>query len=1021
MPSIPSCRTLARICVCHKKEVTLSQTVDRLHKDLWKHGFKPEKLIQYYAVVMVDGLEDNFNVQQVFQQLYSVDECSIDGLIRALIKSGKTLHAVSLYTVTQDFPVELSAHTLVALIKVCSSLRNFNEGARLHGEMARKGMLKQDLFACNSLIHMYGKWGWLMHAQEVFADLTHQDVVSWTALIAGYVAHGHSEKGLFYFEQMQIQGVSPTSFTYACALKACGCCGDWQKGREIHGEIERKGLLKSDHIVGNALVDMYVKLGQLADVEDAFDRLQSRDVVSWTVLISGYVKFDLGMKALNCFEHMQAEGVIPNAHTYASILKACAISKAVHKGQHIHEEINKRNLLENPVVGCALVDMYANFGLLTKAQDVHHKLVKRDVVTWNSLITGFARHELAQDAIECFDRMQIDGVSPNAITYVSVLNACSSLKAIVKGIEVHQEVLKHASLKDDFIVGSAVVDMYAKCGWLVKAQEVFDGLAVHDVIVWNALIAGYTDNGYGEKALDCFDKMQIDGVVADAATYISGLNSCGNIKAPARGADMHAEVARKGLLNKEIMVGYAAEECGVEALICFEQMHVECIFPNAITYACILKACGSIGALEMGQEVHKKVVEQGLLELNVVIGSALVDMYAKCGWLGKAQEIFDDLEKRDVVTWNSLVTGYANLEDGKRALQIYDRMKQEGVSPNAVTFIGSLKACGTIKDCSKGQSIHADIDREGISGCVHTVNNALVDMYSKCGYLDNAREIFDSLLVRDVVAWNALIAGYVNNEKSEEALKLYDKMQKEGVAPDALTFSICLKACIGLGAIEKGVDLHAHIVRNKVLKEDLIIGNALVEFYVKCGLLSQSQEVFDKLLSRDVVSWNTLMSGYIQSGDYNKVFILCERMTEVGEKPDLATFLIVLNACNHAGLMDKCEAFFDIMTKDYGLRPSLEHYTCIVDLLARSGQLVQAISMIERMKIVPDIVVWHAALDACEKWGNVKLGKIAFEHAISLDEKDSTAYLCMCNIYANAGMLEDVYNIKARQMENGAA
>lgn len=1054
MPCLPFVENLVSILANYVKEPTFHTAVCRLHDAFCKHGLEGHRLLGHHLLAF---MSPELDAQTVYGRLSSSDKQAVNDLIRALIKRGETRHALSLYQTLEESSLELNVHTFVALLKVCAPLKSFIEGCGIHAEMARKGLLNKDLFVGNTLIDMYAKWGWLTHAEEVFDMLPHRDVVSWTALMSGYIAHECGEEGLHCLEQMQLQGVSPNAFTFVCSLKACGCSGAIEKGREIHAEIERRGLLKTDCIVGNTLVDMYVKLGLLGYAREAFDRLQVRDVVSWTALITGYAKFDLGMEALRCLEQMQAEGVSPNAHTYASSLKACAISRAVDKGRELHAEIDEKGLLRNPVIGSALVDMYTKCGLLAKAQDVHNGLLVHDVITWNSLITGYAKQDLGQHALDCFGKMQLDGVVPNAITYVSVLKACGSVKAIAKGIKVHEEVLKDASLKRDFVVGSALVDMYAKCGLLVEAQEVFDTLSVRDGIAWNALIAGYTSNGCSEEALNRFDKMQSDCVDADAATFVSILNACGSIKALGRGLEIHAEIARKGLFEREAMVGnalvdmytkcgllakaeealsrlvvrdvvtwttlisgYATEEHGMEALICFEQMQVEGILPNAVTYACILKACASFGALEKGQEIHEAAAKQGLMESSVVVGSAIVDMYAKCGQLEKAQEVFDKLQKRDVVTWNSLIAGYANHELGKEALLIYDRMREEGVSPNSVTFVSSLKACGTVKDGKKGQHIHSDIDREGLLKNDLAAGNALVDMYAKCGSLTQAQEVFDRLPIRDVITWNALIAGYVNREKSKDALKLYDKMQAEGVMPDALTFSSCLKACSNIGATEKGGELHALIARDRLLKADLITGNALVDFYVKCGLLRQSQEVFDKLLFRDVVSWNTLMSGYVQSGHDEQVFLLYERMREGGERPDLATFLSVLNACSHAGLIDKAEVFFDIMTIDYGLNPTLEHYTCIIDLLGRSGHLGKAIAMIERMHAVPDIVVWHAALDACQKWGSVELGTKAFERAVSLDASDPTAYLCMCKIYANAGMLEDLNRVEVMSVENGA-
>jgi pentatricopeptide repeat protein len=213
-----------------------------------------------------------------------------------------------------------------------------------------------------------------------------------------------------------------------------------------------------------------------------------------------------------------------------------------------------------------------------------------------------------------------------------------------------------------------------------------------------------------------------------------------------------------------------------------------------------------------------------------------------------------------------------------------------------------------------------------------------------------------------------------------------------------------LKACGYVGALEKGKSIHADIIQNTSLESDLVVGIALIDMYAKCGLLANAVEVFEKLPERDVVSWNALVTGYALLGESGKVFCVVDRMLEESEFPNTVTFISILNACAHQGLVNRGRSCFEHMSEYYGITPSHEYFTCVIDLLGRTGQLEEAIGIIKKMNVEPDTVMWHTVLSACQKWGHSDLGKIAFDCAVHLDEKSAAAYVCMSNIYANASL-----------------
>ena len=274
------------------------------------------------------------------------------------------------------------------------------------------------------------------------------------------------------------------------------------------------------------------------------------------------------------------------------------------------------------------------------------------------------------------------------------------------------------------------------------------------------------------------------------------------------------------------------------------------------------------------------------------------------------------------------------------------------------------------------------------------------------------QEVFDSFLSPNTVSWNALITGYTKHGAAQEALNCFEKMQHDNVPPDLVTFVSCLKACSQLGASEKGQELHGAIT-SEGLEKDVFIGSALIDMYCNCGILSRAQEVFDNLVIRDSVTWNALLAGYAQLGETEKVCNILNGMLEEGLRPSMVTFVSVLNACSHAGLVDEGNMYLVKLSENYGMLPSLEHHNCVVDLLGRAGQLNKAVHFIEFMPFLPNLVVWHTILSACRKWSNVQLGTHIFEHALELDDKDLSTYSYMSNIFLDAGMQEDAEIIQA--------
>jgi pentatricopeptide repeat protein len=397
---------------------------------------------------------------------------------------------------------------------------------------------------------------------------------------------------------------------------------------------------------------------------------------------------------------------------------------------------------------------------------------------------------------------------------------------------------------------------------------------------------------------------------------------------------------------------------------------------------------------EMCAEVERK----GILYGNAVVGTCLVEMYVQWGMLEKAHEVFDKLPKRNVVVWTALIGGYVQCDCCAEAITCFEQMLREGVDPDAAALACVLKGCASIGAIAKGSEVHDYIDRKGNWKSNLIIGTSLVDMYAKCGALTKATSVFYELCVHDVVSWNALIGGYaVHDCWEEEALCSLQRMKLEGVSPNAITYSCGVKACGAVGTIKKGAEIHCEIEQRALVQTNQFVGNAVIDMYMKCGMLAKALRVFNNLPMRNIVSWNTLITGYAQMGDLENASSMINRMNEQSIEPDQVTFASLLNACSHAGLVDHGKSYFVMMSRDYGIIPRVEQHTAIVDLLGRAGQLEMAIEMIHKVSSHPDIVMWLAILSACQKWGSMELGKKVFAEAAGSGENDAAT---LCNMFA---------------------
>lgn len=417
------------------------------------------------------------------------------------------------------------------------------------------------------------------------------------------------------------------------------------------------------------------------------------------------------------------------------------------------------------------------------------------------------------------------------------------------------------------------------------------------------------------------------------------------------------------------------------------------------------------------RRLHTRIVGAGL-ESNSDVGSALINMFINCGSLAEAHDVFDKLPYQSEKCWTGLISGYVKQGRNKDALLLYEEMLQAGVDPTPFTFSVILKACGGLKDLELGRQVHRDVIRTGCE-LDPFVGPSLVTMYAKSGSVRDAEQVFNDSPQSNVFLWNTMIAAYAQNGYGVDALKLFERMEEVGMSPNKHTYVQVFRACGSIGAIGEGKRIHDDI-RSTGLQFDQLVGSALVEMYAEYGQLGDAKLVFEEMPAPTVGAWNTMIRAYGQN-DRHQISLQCfHDMQRKGVRPDGHTFTALFVACSHQGLVTEAQQFFRLMQEDYGIIPTRQHYTCLADVLGRSGHLSEAENILDTMPFVPTVAGWTSLLSACSRLGEVDIGRRCFDRILETEPNTASSYLLMSRLYESVGMTEEAERIENLRLKAGA-
>ncbi|KAL9242643.1 hypothetical protein vseg_016626 [Gypsophila vaccaria] len=658
--------------------------------------------------------------------------------------------------------------------------------------------------------------------------------------------------------------------------------------------------------------------------------------------------------AVTCYITMLDNGFISGTFSgFPALIKAVGALRDLELTRQIYGHLIKVGAIKDIYVANALVSSFWKCGDDNDAVKMFMKMEEKDSVSWNTMISGFHQSGTYQKSLEMFTRMISEfGVYPNRVACLSALSSCSSLKSIIHGREIHAYVIKSELDVDEYVL-NGLLDMYMKCSCVRKAEQLFEGSPEH---------------------------------------------------------------ARKNTVLWNVMISGYVDNCYfVKAALCFIEMLLLGVKPDSSTMVALLVLCSESTNLVLGKQIHVLALKMGV-EMDVRVGTSLMDMYFKCAKPGYGLKLFDRFDNRNLVMWGTIITNCSKCGYSRKVLDMYVAGAEHGfIDP--VILLSTLRACSSLAIKPEGMVIHGMTVKLGLDSETY-IGSALVDMYVKCQDIASAQKSFARLPMKDEVSWSNLISGYAQNQLWDDAVKAFSEMHSHGIRPNAMTIACILSICARVFANSQCKEVHGHIIRHG-FETNTLVNNALMVAYAKCGNIESPRIIFSKMKYKDEVSWNSILLGLGIHGHADEVLIYFDKMRETGLAPDHQTFTAVLSACSHTGGVADGMEYFRSMLEEHMLEPRLEQYTCLVDLLGRAGYLNEAYDLIMAMPYSPDDRIWGSLLGSCRIHGNERLAEVVAKNVFELDPTSVGYHVLLANIYEDSCNFTEVTKVRFNVKDMG--
>ncbi|GAU32580.1 hypothetical protein TSUD_146940 [Trifolium subterraneum] len=557
--------------------------------------------------------------------------------------------------------VRANSQTFLWLLDDClNSGSSFSDGLKLHGKIMKMGFV-DEVILCERLLEFYLAFGDLNCAVKVFDEMPVRTLSCWNRIFHKLVVERLMGRVPGLFLRMMEERVEPDEKTFAVVLRGCsGNVVPFRFVEQIHAMIVTRGF-ESSRFICNPLIDLYFKNGFMNSAKKVFKNLKARDSVSWVAMISGLSQNGYEEEAMLLFCQMHTSGICPTPYIFSSVLSACTKVEFFKLGKQLHGLVLKQGFSSKTCVCNTLVTLYSRSGNLISAGQVFNSMSQRDRVSYNSLISGLAQQGYSDRALALFKKMHLDCQKPDCVTIASLLSACASSAAFLSGKQFHSYAIK-AGMTSDTIVEGSLLDLYVKCSDIKAAHDFFLASETENVVMWNMMLVAYGQLDNLNELFEIFTQMQIEGIV-----------------------------------------------------------------PNQFTYPSILKTCATLGALDLGEQIHTQIHAQSCLSGysdDLSIGNALVSLYARCGKVREAYFAFDQIFAKDNISWNSLISGFAQSGHFEEALNIFSQMNKAGLEVNSFTFGSAVSAAANVANCNSLLS-DAEIRQKDPTEIIHSEKLAI--------------------------------------------------------------------------------------------------------------------------------------------------------------------------------------------------------------------------------------------------------------------------------------------------------
>ncbi|KZV55288.1 pentatricopeptide repeat-containing protein mitochondrial-like [Dorcoceras hygrometricum] len=641
--------------------------------------------------------------------------------------------------------------------------------------------------------------------------------------------------------------------SFSRLIRSCTEASSNFYAKSVHARIIMSGF-NPDVQTNNHLLTMYCNLGNIDYVEKLFGGMRERNIYSWTPLISAYSSAGFAEKSLHCFRSMVLEdGIAPNGYTYVAVISACARIRALRIGQEVHRRIFRSGENVNSFVTNCLVNFYGKCGSLKLAAQVFDAIVDPGTISCVSFIASCVQCGENERGLRVFLRCLRMGVKMNEFCYESVLGACAALEILEVGMEVQCVAIKCGVKMDQFVI-TGLVNFYAKCGELESARRALKEAEKPGLTAWTALIGGCVQLGRYREAICFFQEFLSTGLRPNELTFASVLGAFAKEKETWGGLQLHSLIIKFGfkaftLVSNSILdfyskidrldqssvvfsemdihdnvswnaliAGFINSGCFGEATELIQNMFSHGFDPDPYTYSSLLSICGDLPAIEWGKQIHCCIIKPGF-DSNVVVGSSLIDMYAKCGRLDDSWKVFNILPNKNLISWNAIISGYAQHGFGREALDTYKIMLQNGIKPNDITFIAVLSSCGHVGSLTEGLHHFESMTKEFeiIPKTDHLA--CMVSLFSRKGQTREAYDFITSFSVKpDKVVWRCLLSGCITNKDLEFAK--YAAEMILSIDPDDTSAHIILSNIYADSNMWKESSQVRKIMKEKALKKE---------------------------------------------------------------------------------------------------------------------------------------------------------------------------------------------------------